>query len=145
MRPRALPAPIDATEVMLMARPRSPEASRQLCCTPVPERGGEARSTIRHRALSARGHRGEVRFFLQRIAGGLYVEREDIPRLGLQSVQSLQFAQADAFRQWCDDDPVRFEHPTLHIALKRQGDELWNMAGISDDTIDGLGGAPTGS
>jgi hypothetical protein len=34
---------------------------------------------------------------------------------------------ADAFRQWCDNDPVRFQHPLLHLDLKRQGDELWQV------------------
>ena len=101
-----------------------------------------AASSIHQRALSARSHRGEVRFFLQRVAGGLYVEREDVPRLGLRSNQSLQFADADGFRRWCDDDPVRFEHPTLHIDLKRQGDELWSVAVPADDnTSHGSDGA----
>ena len=96
----------------------------------------DAASSFHQRVLSAQGPRGEVRFFLQRVAGGLYVEREDIPRLGLRSNQSLQFADADEFRQWCDDDPVRFEHPTLHIDLKRQGGELWSMAGPAGDNVD---------
>jgi len=68
-----------------------------------------------------------MRFFLQRVAGGLYVEREDIPRLGTQTLQSLQFSTADGFREWCDNDPVRFEYPVLHIDLKRQGDELLQL------------------
>ncbi len=68
-----------------------------------------------------------MRFFLQRVAGGLYVEREDIPRLGPQTLQSLQFMAADGFHDWCDNDPVRFEHPLLHIDLKRHGDELWRV------------------
>ena len=68
-----------------------------------------------------------MRFFLQRVAGGLYVEREDIPRLGPQTQQSLQFMEVGDFRAWCDNDPVRFEHPLLHIDLKRQGDELWRL------------------
>ncbi len=124
-----------------MARPGRPKASREMhrVTTVAP---GDAVSNFHHRALSARGHRGEVKFFLQRVAGGLYVEREDIPRLGLQSIQSLQFADADGFRQWCDDDPVRFEHPTLHIDLKRQGDELWSLAVPSGDNTDDCADGP---
>jgi hypothetical protein len=118
-----------------MARRGRPKTSREMRRVPAVA-PGDAVSTFHHRTLSARGHRGEVKFFLQRVAGGLYVEREDIPRLGLQSTQSLQFAEADGFRQWCDDDPVRFEHPTLHIDLKRQGDELWGLAVLSDDNTD---------
>ncbi len=77
------------------------------------------------RTLSAEGRRGEVRFFLQRVAGGLYVEREEVPRRGLRTQQSVQFADAEHFRRWCDNDPIRFEHPLLHVNLKRDADELW--------------------
>ena len=77
------------------------------------------------RTLSAEGRRGEVRFFLQRVAGGLYVEREEIPRRGLRTQQSVQFADAEHFERWCDNDPIRFEHPLLHVNLKRDADELW--------------------
>lgn len=111
----------------MMGRDRRPKASQPMRRAAAVA-SEDAVSGSRQRVLSARAHRGEVRFFLQRVAGGLYVEREDAPRLGLRSNQSLQFADADEFRQWCDDDPVRFEHPTLHIDLKRQGDELWSMA-----------------
>lgn len=77
------------------------------------------------RSLSAEGLKGEVRFFLQRVAGGLYVEREEFPRRGLRTQQSVQFADAEHFRRWCDNDPVRFEHPLLHVNLKRDADDLW--------------------
>ena len=80
---------------------------------------------IGSRTLSAEGRRGEVRFFLQRVAGGLYVEREEIPRRGLRTQQSVQFTDAEHFRRWCDNDPIRFEHPLLHVSLKRDADALW--------------------
>ena len=80
---------------------------------------------IGSRTLSAEGRRGEVRFFLQRVAGGLYVEREEIPRRGLRTQQSVQFTDAEHFRRWCDNDPIRFEHPLLHVSLKRDADDLW--------------------
>jgi hypothetical protein len=89
------------------------------------------------RTLCADGRRGEVRFFLQRVAGGLYVEREDIPRRGLRTQQSVQFADAEHFRRWCDNDPIRFEHPLLHVNLKRDADDLWR----SIETADGNSGA----
>ena len=79
------------------------------------------------RLLSAQGRRGEVRFFLQRVAGGLYVEREEIPRRGLRTMQSLRFVNAAKFNRWCDADPVRFEHPLLYVSLKRDGDDLWRI------------------
>jgi hypothetical protein len=48
-------------------------------------------------------------------------------------MQSLQFMAADGFHEWCDNDPVRFEHPVLHIDLKRQGDELWRLDPVPGD------------
>ena len=71
------------------------------------------------RALHARSPQGEVWFRLQRHQGGLYVEREEIPRQGLRCLQSMYFREPDDFERWCEDDPVRFEHPRLHIDLKR--------------------------
>ena len=84
------------------------------------------------RTLSAEGRRGEVRFFLKRVAGGLYVEREEIPRRGLRTQQSVQFADAEHFKRWCDNDPVRFEHPLLHVNLQRDADELWRSVDASE-------------
>ena len=78
------------------------------------------------RTLSALGRRGETRFFLQRVAGGLYVEREEIPRRGLRTWQSIEFADAQRFSTWCDADPVRFEYPLLHVQLRREADALWH-------------------
>ena len=87
---------------------------------------------IGSRTLSAEGRRGEVRFFLQRVAGGLYVEREEIPRRGLRTQQSVQFTDAEHFRRWCDNDPIRFEHPLLHVSLKRDADALWGDLEAAD-------------
>ncbi|GAB3759165.1 hypothetical protein GCM10028796_05940 [Ramlibacter monticola] len=84
------------------------------------------------RTLSAEGRRGLVLFFLQRVSGGLYVEREDIPRCGLRTQQAVQFADAEHFKQWCDNDPIRFEHPLLHINLKRDADDLWQSVAPCD-------------
>ena len=48
---------------------------------------GSEQKTIRH--AEARSSEGEVHFFLQRIAGGLYVEREETPRRGTRTSQRL--------------------------------------------------------
>lgn len=77
------------------------------------------------RRLAASGHDRDVRFLLQRIEGGLYVEREDVPRRGLHTLQSLRFSTIDAFRRWCDDDPLRFDQPLLHHSLVREAGSLW--------------------
>lgn len=104
-------------------RPMPSRAVRRLGDAPPDELAMNSHS----RALSAKNPRGEMRLFLQRVVGGLYVEREDIPRSGLQSLQSIQFVDADRFHEWCDNDSVRFEHPLLHVELKRQGNELWDL------------------
>ena len=79
------------------------------------------------RRAETRGAEGSVQFFLQRINGGLYVEREEIPRHGTRTCQSLLFSDRAGFERWCNDDPARFEHPLLHARLKRDGDELWRI------------------
>jgi hypothetical protein len=84
------------------------------------------------RATKLRSLQGHIRhaqlcFFLQRIAGGVYVEREEIPRRGLRTLQSVHFADAASFERWCDGDPVRFQDPLLHVNLKREGDELFRI------------------
>ena len=84
---------------------------------------GSEQKTIRH--AEARSSEGEVHFFLQRIAGGLYVEREETPRRGTRTSQSLVFGDRGSFERWCADDPVRFRHPLLHTQLRRDGDALW--------------------
>ena len=68
---------------------------------------------------------GSLRLFLQRVAGGLYVEREDSRRRGIHTCQLLHFSDRARFEQWCDDDPIRFAHPLLYARLKRDGDALW--------------------
>ena len=88
---------------------------------------------MRRREISARGRTGLVQFHLQRTAGGLYVECEDIPSRGLRIVQSLAFSDPGSFGQWCDADPIRFEHPLLHAQLKRAGGELWDTDPGPDD------------
>ena len=79
------------------------------------------------RRSAARGPDSEVHFFLQRLNGGLYVEREEIPRHGTRTCQSLHFSERASFERWCDDDPARFEHPLLHARLKRDGYDLWRI------------------
>jgi hypothetical protein len=67
----------------------------------------------------------ELRFVLQRNSGGMYVERDQLPLRGIRVLQSLQFADAESFYRWCDDDPVRFRLPLLYLAVKRSGAEFW--------------------
>lgn len=82
----------------------------------------------RHRHLVARGHCGLVQFNLQRVTGGIYVEREDIPARGPHVTQSVTFTAVCDFERWCNEDPIRFEYPLLHARLRREGCELWLVA-----------------
>lgn len=92
-----------------------------------PAQGNGQASSHDTRTLGAQDRQGEVRFFLQRVAGGLYVEREQLPRRGLRTLQSVQFINAEEFGRWCDNDPVRFDYPLLHVSLKRGAAELWSL------------------
>jgi hypothetical protein len=82
----------------------------------------------RTRTLNAEGSQGVPRFFLQRIAGGLHVEREDPPQHGIRFQVALQFHELECFKQWCDSEPVRFENPLLYLRLKRDAEDLWQCA-----------------
>lgn len=79
------------------------------------------------RRSSARGQQGAVHFFLQRVKGGLYVEREEIPRHGIRVCQSLLFNERGHFERWREDDPVRFDHPLLYRQLQRDAEALWDL------------------
>lgn len=115
-----------------MNRTTRPGLTRRVVPKDTTGTAGNGTASISARTLSAEGRRAEVRFFLQRVAGGLYVEREEIPRCGLRTQQSVQFADAEHFKQWCDNDPVRFEHPLLYLSLKRDADELWRNIDASE-------------
>jgi hypothetical protein len=101
---------------------RATRSSKVRCASPHHGIASDARS------LCAQGSQGLVQFFLQRVQGGLYVEREEIPRRGVHTTQSVAFADAASFRRWCDEDPIRFVYPLLHAQLRRDGDELWRAA-----------------
>jgi hypothetical protein len=92
----------------------------------------QAPSDPSSRVLQARGPRGELRFRLQYHQGGLYVEREEVPPHGLHFVQSMHFRDVPQFERWWDGDPARFEHPVLHLALKRDAGMLWQLREHSD-------------
>jgi hypothetical protein len=81
------------------------------------------------RIASAEGRDGVIRFVLRRVAGGLYVEREELPRKGTRTSISVEFADRDGFGRWCDDDPTRFESPLLYQRVRRDADELWEFDG----------------
>lgn len=81
--------------------------------------------TERH--CSAQGPQGSVQFFLQRVQGGLYVEREEVPRRGIRVCQSLHFDERGKFERWREDDPIRFEQPLLYLQLQRDAEALWGI------------------
>jgi hypothetical protein len=79
------------------------------------------------RVAVAEGSRGRLRFVLQRVVGGLYVEREDVPKRGMRTCISLEFGSRTEFLRWYDEDASRFEHPLLHQRVRRDADELWQV------------------
>jgi hypothetical protein len=132
MRPTD-PAPTAAASMpinppSLIARDGSSQAAQR---GPVTLKNGPLHSDEQDTIRRAEGRSpdGEVRFFLQRIAGALYVEREEVPRLGTRTIQSLVFDDWCSFERWCSDDPTRFCQPLLHAQLKRDGEVLWQHHG----------------
>lgn len=116
--------PLNGRQNDALSDDRSAPLPRRRRALPRTESGPRLEQNTIRRA-EARSSEGEVHFFLQRIAGGLYVEREETPRRGTRTSQSLVFGDRGSFERWCADDPVRFRHPLLHAQLKRDGDALW--------------------
>jgi hypothetical protein len=83
----------------------------------------------RVRIASAEGREGVIRFVLRRVAGGLYVERDELPRKGTRTSISIEFTDREGFGRWCDGDPSRFDSPLLHQRVRRAADELWEFDG----------------
>jgi hypothetical protein len=92
-----------------------------------PELGHEPVGKRVSRVRMAEGSHGRLRIVLQRVAGGLYVEREDVPKHGMRTCVSLEFGSCTDFLRWYDEDASRFEHPLLHQRVRRDADELWQL------------------
>ena len=75
--------------------------------------------------IGSSNSQGTLHFLIQGRPGGIHVERDEQPRLGVRTIRVLSFTDRDRFRRWCERDPVRFDHPLLHDRLRRVGDELW--------------------
>lgn len=90
-------------------------------------RGVSGQTGGRVRVVSAEGGCGVLRFVLRRVAGGLYVEREEFPRRGTRTSISVEFADRQDFERWCNDDPSRFDNPLLHQRVRRDAEELWQF------------------
>jgi len=67
---------------------------------------------------------GAVSYALTPRHPGLQVDRTTRSRTDLHVSQTIVFSDREAFDQWCDSDPVRFQQPLLHAQLKKQGGEL---------------------
>lgn len=113
--------------------PYTPQRRRAALAPPWLSPGSPAAHDTQRRS-SAQGQQGAVHFFLQRVKGGLYVEREEIPRHGTRVCQSLLFNERAHFERWRDDDPVRFEHPLLYRQLQRDAEALWGLTS-TDHTL----------
>jgi hypothetical protein len=66
---------------------------------------------------------GSVAFRLSRVRSRLFVQRTHRRPSGAVAVQYLLIDDPEGFRQWCEVEPTRFEHPILFERVKRYGDE----------------------
>jgi uncharacterized Zn-finger protein len=72
----------------------------------------------------ARSVRGVMHIRLLPLPDGIYVEREQEFTGGGHIVESMIFHDAEEFARWCDGDKLRFEHPTVHVDVKRHADSF---------------------
>ncbi|MBE7418411.1 MAG: hypothetical protein HS128_11805 [Ideonella sp.] len=115
-----------------MDTPDDPRTRRKRARSPgsgSAERAGAHDNGANVRIASAEGREGVIRFVLRRVAGGLYVERDELPRKGTRTSISVEFKDRDGFGRWCDSDPSRFDSPLLHQRVRRAADELWEFDG----------------
>lgn len=93
-----------------------------------PAKGAERRSgSARARQHAARVGRRELRFLIYRAGSSLTVERRQRAEDGVASLAVLHFDDGDAFEAWWREDALRFDHPILHQALRRDASELWEL------------------
>lgn len=114
-------------ESVFMTTSPLPPQRRRATHSPPWVGSGSPVATPTERHCSAQGPQGSVQFFLQRVQGGLYVEREEVPRRGIRVCQSLHFDERGKFERWREDDPIRFEQPLLYLQLQRDAEALWDI------------------
>lgn len=102
---------------------RGPSDLRTSECRPSPNARHPSGNVL---PLIARGPRGLTRVLLRLVECDLYIEREDIPKRGTRTVQTMLFSSRPEFEAWCEADPLRFETPLLLANLKREAAALWN-------------------
>jgi hypothetical protein len=125
-RPHAYRARRRPSGVPIKPAPQTPQL-RRVADAPTWLSAASPAAHNTQRRSSAQEQQGAVHFFLQRVNGGLYVEREEIPRHGIRVCQSLLFNQRAHFERWRSDDPVHFEHPLLYRQLQRDAAALWDL------------------
>ena len=85
-------------------------------------------STRRPQARRVSSDDGSVSFTLARMPGGVLVERVQFHRGTARVVQTMLFADDESFQRWCDADALRFDHPLLHMSLRRDGNDLFTRS-----------------
>jgi hypothetical protein len=68
---------------------------------------------------------GSLLFRLSVVEGRLFVQRTQRGAARPITVQCMVLGDAKDFRQWCDAEPTRFEHPVVFDRLRRYGDEVF--------------------
>lgn len=66
---------------------------------------------------------GTLVFTLIPTTRGVAVERV-LAHGGNVVSQVIAFADAESFHRWCDANPMRFENPSIHVEVKRDGDAI---------------------
>lgn len=76
-------------------------------------------------ARSSRSPDGVIVVTMQRVPGGLFVERVIQRPKVARVVQAATFPTPSSFHHWCAADPARFEFPLLYTKLEHDAEELF--------------------
>ncbi len=91
------------------------------------------RSVGRERAYAGRkdgsavliSSNGALQFVVEAHGAQVFLSRIQRRPLGVRLILSMTFVDRQAFADWCDREPTRFDHPLLFDRLRRQVDEVF--------------------
>jgi Autoinducer binding domain len=69
---------------------------------------------------------GAVSISLTPTRAGLLLQRTQRRPLGTQLLQTMLFDDSAALTRWCDNDPVRFDHPLIAARMRSGGEAMLN-------------------
>jgi len=88
----------------------------------IPMRSLIPSKTNRGRHWVVEDDHGSLQIEIRRATGGVYVEREEVPRTGRRIRIGVLLPDKAEFERWCANDPGRFRSPLLYEQVRRAVD-----------------------